>query len=210
MQGYTYGQFHFNAQRGLISDLNGTATDIKVALLADTYTPGQNRHDCFSAPAWVASTAYEVGDKIIPTTATGHMYECVSAGTTGTGEPTWPTNDGEQMSDNTAVWECIANGDIDFFEITGTGYTAGGVSFSSIGLSQTTGVTTFTGNGITIAGANFTTRYGVIYDNTPAGLADKKLLAYLDFTENKVVVDANFQIVWDTEGIFQTTATQPV
>lgn len=208
VSGYTFGQFHYNAQRGLISDLAGVGSSIKFALLANTYTPAQNRHDCWSAPAWVASTAYALGDKVVPTVPTGHMYECVTAGTSGTGEPTWPTTDGEQISDGGAVWECILGGDISFYEVTGTGYTAGGAEFTSPAVSQSAGKTVFSGNSITWPGANFTARYGILYDATPAGDADKKLMGYIDFGADKTATDADFQIVWDSAGILETTATQ--
>ena len=56
-------------------------------------------------PAWAASTAYNVGDKIIPTTANGYYYECIVAGTSGTAEPAWTTTVGGTITDNTVTWE---------------------------------------------------------------------------------------------------------
>jgi len=54
--------------------------------------------------AWAASTAYAVGDVVIPTTANGHWYQCTTAGTSdAVTEPTWPTN-GSTVNDNGAVW----------------------------------------------------------------------------------------------------------
>ena len=40
---------------------------------------------------WLASTAYALGALVKPTTYNGHKYECTTAGTSGTTEPTWPT-----------------------------------------------------------------------------------------------------------------------
>lgn len=41
--------------------------------------------------SWAASTAYAVGDRIVPTTPNGRVYEARRAGTSGTTEPDWPT-----------------------------------------------------------------------------------------------------------------------
>lgn len=40
---------------------------------------------------WTASTAYAVGDRIVPTTPNGRVYEARRAGTSDTTEPDWPT-----------------------------------------------------------------------------------------------------------------------
>lgn len=39
---------------------------------------------------WTASTAYVVGDKVIPTVSNGRLYLCIIAGTSDTVEPGWP------------------------------------------------------------------------------------------------------------------------
>lgn len=54
---------------------------------------------------WQASTAYGIGDYVLPTTPNGRLYKCTTAGTTGAAEPTWPTTDGGTVNDGTAVWE---------------------------------------------------------------------------------------------------------
>jgi len=41
--------------------------------------------------SWTASTAYAVGDRIVPTTPNGRVYEARRAGTSDTTEPDWPT-----------------------------------------------------------------------------------------------------------------------
>ncbi len=57
-----------------------------------------------AAATWVADTAYDVGDYAIPTTPNDHYYLCVLAGTSDTPtEPTWP-EDGDIVTDGTAVW----------------------------------------------------------------------------------------------------------
>jgi len=55
---------------------------------------------------WVASTSYNVGNIVIPTTANGYTYECTTAGTSDSSECTWPTTVGETVTDGTVVWTC--------------------------------------------------------------------------------------------------------
>ena len=50
------------------------------------------------------STAVTVGQTTVPATYNGHMYKCTTAGTTGSGEPTWVTTNSSTTSDGTAVW----------------------------------------------------------------------------------------------------------
>ena len=60
-------------------------------------------NDGASASAWQVSTAYSVGDLVIPTVANGHYYKCSTAGSSDATEPTWPT-DGSTVVDATAQW----------------------------------------------------------------------------------------------------------
>lgn len=60
----------------------------------------------FTPPVWEASTAYGLGQKVVPTTLNGFVYECVVAGTSHSAEPTWPTDLGSTEPDNTASWRC--------------------------------------------------------------------------------------------------------
>jgi hypothetical protein len=59
-----------------------------------------------SKPAWVASTSYALGNLIMPTSTNenGIYYECTTAGTSGSTEPTWPTAIGNTVTDGTAAW----------------------------------------------------------------------------------------------------------
>ena len=74
------------------------------------------------------STAVTVGQTTIPATPNGRMYRCTTAGTTGSGEPTWPTTNGGTVTDGGAVWTemtpdfLAANASATGTEATYTGY----------------------------------------------------------------------------------------
>ncbi|MHC4322709.1 MAG: hypothetical protein ACYSUX_00385 [Planctomycetota bacterium] len=61
--------------------------------------------------AATARTATAAGTYIKPTVSNdqdrGSIYECVTAGTGAATEPTWPSADGEQVTDGTTVWEKV-------------------------------------------------------------------------------------------------------
>lgn len=62
-----------------------------------------------TAPAWEASHAYAAGSKVTKIADNGYWYEG-TAGTSHTGEPTWPTTEGDTVVDNDITWTC-KNGD---------------------------------------------------------------------------------------------------
>ena len=61
--------------------------------------------------AWAASTAFSVGDIRRATTdqASGLFFRCTAAGTSASSEPSWPTDIGSTITDNTCVWTAIAS-----------------------------------------------------------------------------------------------------
>ena len=61
--------------------------------------------------AWAASTAFSVGDVRRATTSqnSGLVFECTTAGTSGSSEPDWPTDIGSTLTDNTVVWTAISS-----------------------------------------------------------------------------------------------------
>ncbi|ADD94766.1 phage HK022 GP18-like protein [uncultured phage MedDCM-OCT-S09-C399] len=61
--------------------------------------------------AWAASTGFAVGDVRRATTSqnSGLVFECTTAGTSGSSEPTWPTDIGSTLTDNTVVWTAISS-----------------------------------------------------------------------------------------------------
>jgi|TARA_R100000479_G_scaffold171913_1_gene115943 lambda family phage minor tail protein L len=61
--------------------------------------------------AWAASTAFVVGDIRRATTeqASGLWFRCTTAGTSASSEPSWPTDIGSTITDNTCVWTAISS-----------------------------------------------------------------------------------------------------
>ncbi|WP_291809762.1 phage minor tail protein L [Limnobacter sp.] len=61
--------------------------------------------------AWAASTEFAVGDIRRATTdqASGLFFRCTTAGTSASSEPSWPTDLGSTITDNTCVWTAIAS-----------------------------------------------------------------------------------------------------
>ena len=61
--------------------------------------------------AWAASTSFSVGDirRATTTQASGLFFRCKDAGTSGSSEPTWPTDIGSTITDNTCEWVAIAS-----------------------------------------------------------------------------------------------------
>ena len=61
--------------------------------------------------AWAASTAFSVGDVRRATSSqnSGLVFECTTAGTSGSSEPSWPTDIGSTITDNTVVWTAISS-----------------------------------------------------------------------------------------------------
>ena len=61
--------------------------------------------------AWTASTAITAGTIRRATSAqvTGLFFRCVTAGTTGSSEPIWPTDIGVEATDNSVTWKAISS-----------------------------------------------------------------------------------------------------
>jgi hypothetical protein len=58
----------------------------------------------FTPVKWEATTAYAVGQKVVPTTLNGYVYEATVAGDSDSGEPTWPTTIGATVVDDGVTW----------------------------------------------------------------------------------------------------------
>ena len=90
-------------------------------------------------------------------------------------------------------------------EVSGTGYTAGGATLSSVTVTTTGRVTTVDAADVTWTDSTITAAGAVIYDATPALAADQKLLAFVDFDGNETSESGDFTITWNASGIFDIT-----
>jgi hypothetical protein len=61
-----------------------------------------------SYPTWVASTAFQVDDLVIPATPNGYYFKCTQAGTSGSSEPSWPAAVDQTVTDGSVLWTCVA------------------------------------------------------------------------------------------------------
>ncbi|MCU6710080.1 hypothetical protein M6D81_15390 [Paenibacillus sp. J5C_2022] len=84
------------------TQIGGSTAKKALGTLGSTKNP-----NAVSAPTWAVSTAYLVGDYVKPTSGTTYIYKCVTAGTSGGSEPTWPTIDGDPVTDGSVEWETI-------------------------------------------------------------------------------------------------------
>jgi hypothetical protein len=94
-------------------------------------------------------------------------------------------------------------------EVSGTGYSATGVSISSLVPTYTGGTNTYAIDGVDAAWttASFTCRIAVQYDSSPATDATRPLLTYVDMGADQTVAAANFTIVWAAGGICTVTVS---
>jgi prepilin-type N-terminal cleavage/methylation domain-containing protein len=53
------------------------------------YGDTQDGNVIWKAGAWVKQTSYAIGDIVIPSNPNGHFYRCITAGQSGTAEPSW-------------------------------------------------------------------------------------------------------------------------
>ena len=86
-------------------------------------------------------------------------------------------------------------------EITGTGYTAGGVALSSVTVGNTSGVVTIDAADSQWTGATFTARNAVLYDASPGSDSTRPLIGYIAFDADIPVTSSTFTITWDSSGI---------
>ena len=94
-------------------------------------------------------------------------------------------------------------------EISGTGYTAGGVALPSVVVAYTaaTNVLMFDASDVSWPSSTFTARYAVIYDSTPASDATRPLIGYVDFGADVAVSSGTLTLVWNASGIAAVTVS---
>lgn len=100
----------------------------------------------------------------------------------------------------------------DFFnditnEVTGTGYTAGGATLTSVTWAYTSGTNTwkFDAADTSWASSTITARYAIIYVDTAGASSTDPLIAYVDFGADVSTTAGTFTITWESAGIFTVT-----
>ena len=97
--------------------------------------------------------------------------------------------------------------DVSSFEVTGTGYTTGGITLSSKTSTYdgTNNVIVLDAADVTWSSSTITARYAVVYDDSGATAASKALIGYVDFSSDQSSTNGNFTITWDSTGIVRIT-----
>lgn len=87
-------------------------------------------------------------------------------------------------------------------EVSGTGYTAGGVTLTgqSVTADNTDDEGVFDANDVSWASSTITARGAVLYQSTGTA-STSKLISYIDFGSDKSSSDGTFQVTWNAEGI---------
>ena len=88
-------------------------------------------------------------------------------------------------------------------EISGTGYTAGGETLTSVAMTSSsdgTGTIKWDADDVSWTSSTLSAvRAGVIYDDT---VTNDRLIAYIDFGGDFSTTSGTFQIQWNASGIF--------
>lgn len=129
------------------------------------------------SPVWAATTAYQVGDVVRPTTGNGHVFRCTVAGTSGGTEPTWV--------------------------VTGLRETADGGTVKWVELGR--GLTVIDAADPSWPASTITASYGVVYKSTGTG-STSQLIALLDFGASVPTSNGTFLITLPATGIFYSAS----
>ena len=93
-------------------------------------------------------------------------------------------------------------------EITGAGYTTGGVELTGLTPTYTGGTNVFAFDAVDAqwTAATFTCRIAVVYYNTGVS-STSPLLMYVDFGSDQSVSSGTFTIQWNAAGLFTVTVS---
>jgi len=92
-------------------------------------------------------------------------------------------------------------------EITGTGYTAGGVTLANktVTVNNTTNTGVFDADDITISTATITARGAVLYKSRGGASSADEIICYLDFGSDITSTNSDFIIQFNASGILTTS-----
>ena len=93
-------------------------------------------------------------------------------------------------------------------EVTGTGYTAGGVTLTGVTLTYDGASNTLKldSNDPAWASSTITAKFAVFYDATPSTDATRPLIAYVDLDGNISSTNSTFTVQLDANGIYNNQA----
>ena len=96
--------------------------------------------------------------------------------------------------------------DVSTYEVSGTGYTAGGATLASktATYDSANNVVILDAADTTWASSTITARYAVVYDSTGTS-STSALIGYVDFGSDQSSTNGNFTITWDSTGIVRIT-----
>ena len=96
--------------------------------------------------------------------------------------------------------------DVSTYEVSGTGYTAGGNTLASktATYDSANNVIVLDAADTTWASSTITARYSVVYDSTGTS-STSALIGYVDFGSDQSSTSGNFTITWDSTGIVRIT-----
>ena len=96
--------------------------------------------------------------------------------------------------------------DVSSYEVSGTGYTAGGNTLASktVTYDSANNVIVLDAADTTWASSTITARYAVVYDSTGTA-STSPLIGYVDFGSDQSSTNGNFTITWDSTGIVRIT-----
>ncbi len=97
--------------------------------------------------------------------------------------------------------------DVVSFEVTGTGYSAGGQTLGSktVTYDAANNVIVLDAADTTWSSSTITARYAVVYNDSGATNSTKPLIGYVDFSSDQSSTNGNFTITWDATGIVRIT-----
>ena len=84
------------------------------------------------------------------------------------------------------------------------GYSAGGATLANVTWAEDSGTVTLDADDPVWTSASFTTRYAVVYSDTPSSPADP-LICLLDLAANRTGLGGNFYINFHANGICQVS-----
>lgn len=95
-----------------IDGTNGGNYGLLIEDLGGIRSVGKNveiRNVVGTAATWAATTTYKLGAVAVPLVGNGHVYRCITAGTTGGSAPAWPTTSGGTVTDGGVTWMEVAD-----------------------------------------------------------------------------------------------------